>query len=90
MLDLFLLHFLLFLPLLVQSTYLSHRLKQVIYKEYYEVTEQGDKIAASEQIGEVKRLYPGAVITKYRPGENATRSSEVSILSNGKSITVFL
>ncbi len=66
------------------------QIEQVIYKEYYEVTQQGVKISASEQINEVKRLYPGAVITKYRPGENATRSSEVSILSNDTSITVFL
>jgi uncharacterized iron-regulated membrane protein len=66
------------------------QIEHVIYKEYYEVTQQGDKISASEQIGEVKRLYPDAMITKYRPGENATRSSEVSILSNDESTTVFL
>jgi len=66
------------------------QIEQVLYQEYYEVNPQGDKIPASRQIEEVKRLYPDAVVTKYRPGENATRSSEVSITSNNESLTVFI
>ncbi|MDQ0243259.1 putative iron-regulated membrane protein [Bacillus fengqiuensis] len=66
------------------------QIEQVLYQDYYEVTPQGDKISASKQIEEVKKLYPGAVVTKYRPGENAERSSEVSITFNNESLTVFM
>lgn len=66
------------------------QIEQVLYQDYYEVNPQGDKIPASQQIEEVKKLYPDAQVTKYRPGENATRSSEVSITSNNESLTVFI
>lgn len=66
------------------------QIEQVLYQEYYEVTPQGDKISASEQMEGVKKLYPGAVVTKYRPGENAARSSEVSITFDNESLTVFI
>jgi uncharacterized iron-regulated membrane protein len=66
------------------------QIEQVLYQDYYEVTPQGDKIAASEQIEEVKKLYPDATVTKYRPGENDTRSSEVSITSADEPLTVFI
>ncbi|KAA6481993.1 PepSY-associated TM helix domain-containing protein [Bacillus swezeyi] len=73
------------------SVYLfKPQIEQVLYQDYYEVTPQGDKIPASRQIEEVKKLYPDAVVTKYRPGENATRSSEVSISSNHESRTIFI
>ncbi|MBD1382987.1 PepSY-associated TM helix domain-containing protein [Metabacillus arenae] len=66
------------------------QIEQMLYQDYYEITSQGDKISVSEQIEEVKKLYPDAVITTYRPGETATRSSEVSITSNNESLTIFL
>jgi uncharacterized iron-regulated membrane protein len=66
------------------------QIEQVLYQDLFEVTPQGEKIPASQQIEEVKKLYPNAVITKYRPGENATRSSEVSLTVNDQSLTVFI
>ncbi|HZH59940.1 MAG TPA: PepSY domain-containing protein [Metabacillus sp.] len=65
-------------------------IEQMLYKEYYEVTPQGEKIPASLQIDEVLKIYPDAVVTKYRPGEDATRSSEITITSNQESYTVFI
>ncbi|MGD6957434.1 PepSY-associated TM helix domain-containing protein [Rossellomorea aquimaris] len=61
-----------------------------LYKEYYEVKAQGEKLPASEQIEEVKKLHPDAQITKYRPGENPERSSEIGISTDDGSATVFL
>ncbi len=66
------------------------QIEQVLYQDYYEVTPQGDKIPASKQMEEVTKIYPGAVVTKYRPGENDTRSSEVSITFNNESLTIFI
>ncbi|MTE28500.1 PepSY domain-containing protein, partial [Winogradskyella sp. ZXX205] len=34
--------------------------------------------------------YAGAVVTSYRPGEQATRSSEVNITYENESLTVFV
>lgn len=62
----------------------------MLYKEYYEVTPQGEKIPASIQIDEVLKTYPDAVVTKYRPGEDAARSSEITITLNQESYTVFI
>lgn len=61
-----------------------------LYKEYYEVKAQGEKLPASEQIKEVKKLHPNAQITKYRPGESPERSSEIGISTDDGSATVFL
>ncbi|MBO1512457.1 PepSY-associated TM helix domain-containing protein [Metabacillus bambusae] len=66
------------------------QIEQVLYQDYYDVTPNGDKLPASKQIEEVKILYPEAVVTNYRPGENAKRSSEVSITSNNESFTIFV
>ena len=81
----------LFILAVTGSIYLfKPQIEQVIYQDYYEVTPQGEKIAASAQIEKVKDLYPDAIIKKYHPGENATRSSEISIASNNESLTVFI
>ncbi|MEY9869111.1 putative iron-regulated membrane protein [Peribacillus sp. B2I2] len=66
------------------------QIEQVLYQDYQEVTPQGDKLPASRQIEKVKKLYPDAVVTKYHPGENASRSSEVSITTNNESLTIFI
>jgi uncharacterized iron-regulated membrane protein len=66
------------------------QIEQVLYQDYYDVTPNGDKLPASKQIEEVKILYPEAVVTNYRPGENATRSSEVSMTTNNESFTIFV
>ncbi|MFF2288963.1 PepSY-associated TM helix domain-containing protein [Peribacillus butanolivorans] len=85
-----------FAPLLIilavtGSIYLfKPQIEQVLYQDYQEVIPQGNKIPASQQIEKVKKLYPDAVVTKYHPGENASRSSEVSITSNNESLTIFI
>ncbi len=66
------------------------QIEEVLYKDYYEVTPEGDKVTPSEQIEEVKELYPDAAVTAYRPGEDVSRSSEVTISSNSESMTVFI
>jgi uncharacterized iron-regulated membrane protein len=73
------------------SVYLfKPQIEQVIYKEYYEVQPQGERMLPSQQLEEVKRLYPDAFISKYRPGEEDARSSEVSIMNGDESLTVFI
>ncbi|MFE4352031.1 PepSY-associated TM helix domain-containing protein [Peribacillus butanolivorans] len=85
-----------FAPLLIilavtGSIYLfKPQIEKVLYQDYQEVIPQADKIPASQQIEKVKKLYPDAVVTKYHPGENASRSSEVSITSNNESLTIFI
>lgn len=85
-----------FAPLLIilavtGSIYLfKPQIEQVLYQDYQEVTPQGDKLPASQQIEEVKKLYPDAVVTKYHPGENASRSNEVSITAKNESLTIFI
>lgn len=66
------------------------QIEQIIYQDYYEVQPSGEKISADKQIDTVKSLYPEAIVTSYRPGERITRSSEVGISNNGKSLTVYM
>ncbi|MBO0998467.1 PepSY domain-containing protein [Bacillus sp. SD075] len=66
------------------------QIEQVLYQDYQEVTPQGDELPASQQIEKVKKLYPDAVVTKYHPGENPSRSSEISITTNNESLTIFI
>jgi uncharacterized iron-regulated membrane protein len=85
-----------FAPLLIilavtGSIYLfKPQIEQLLYQDYQVVTPLGDRLPASQQIENVKELYPDAVVTKYHPGENASRSSEVSITSNKESLTIFM
>ncbi|PLT30502.1 PepSY-associated TM helix domain-containing protein [Peribacillus deserti] len=73
------------------SVYLfKPQIEQVIYQDYWVVSPNGEKLPASRQIEEVKKLYPDAVVTSYRPGENSNRSSEVGITNNNDSLTVFI
>lgn len=66
------------------------QIEAVLYQEYYEVNPQGEKISATQQIETVKNEYPDAVVSKYRPGESDSRSSEVTISSNNETLTVFV
>ncbi|WP_112182459.1 MULTISPECIES: PepSY domain-containing protein [Paraliobacillus] len=85
-----------FAPILVLlaitgSIYLfKAEIEAVIYQDYYEVVPEGEEVAPSLQIEEVKDLYPDAVVTQYRPGEDDRRSSEVTINLNNESLTVFI
>ncbi|KAA0547137.1 PepSY domain-containing protein [Bacillus sp. BGMRC 2118] len=81
----------LFILAVTGSIYLfKPQIEQVIYQEYYEVTPHGEQLAPSKQLDEVKNVYPEALITKYRPGESPTRSSEVGIVMNDHSMTIFV
>lgn len=55
------------------------QIENMIYSDYYNVTSTGERISAIEQLDIVTSLYPDATVTSYRPGESATRSSEVGI-----------
>jgi uncharacterized iron-regulated membrane protein len=68
------------------SIYLfAPQIEQQLYTKYYEVEAQVEKIPASEQISEVKRLHPDAVITKFTPSDSPERSSEIGISTNAGS-----
>lgn len=66
------------------------QIEQNLYKEYYEVKVQGEKLPASVQIEEVKKFHPDAQITKFRPGESPERSTEIGISTGDGSATVFM
>jgi len=66
------------------------QIEQVLYKDYYEVTKQEDRMTPSEQINIVISEYPGANITSYLPGDSETRSSEVNINYQDESLTLFV
>ncbi|BCB04236.1 membrane protein [Bacillus sp. KH172YL63] len=66
------------------------QIEHTLYKDFYEVKAQGEILSPSEQIEIIKGLYPDAQITKYRQGENPERSSEIGIITDNGSTTVFL
>ncbi|WP_445492646.1 PepSY-associated TM helix domain-containing protein [Niallia sp. 03133] len=66
------------------------QMEQILYKEWMGIAAKGDKIPPSNQINLVKNQFPDAIVTKYRPGESATRSSEVTIVSNNEIYTIFI
>ncbi|MGG3508392.1 PepSY domain-containing protein [Paenibacillus lautus] len=73
------------------SVYLfKPQIEQALYRDYYTVTPQVERVTPSKLVGQVKELYPDATITKYRPGESDSRSTEISLTSGGESMTVFM
>lgn len=66
------------------------QIEQQLYQEYYEVTPSEEKISADQQIATVKKFYPEASVTSYRPGETDDRSSEVGISLNNETYTIFM
>jgi uncharacterized iron-regulated membrane protein len=66
------------------------QIEQWMYRDYYDVEARHEKLPASQQIDNVLKQYPEAVVTAYRPGEEATRSAEVKLNLNGESVTVFV
>ncbi|NMH68198.1 PepSY domain-containing protein [Bacillus sp. RO3] len=66
------------------------QIEQNLYKEYYQVTPQEDRLSATELMDEVKTLHPDAQITSYRPGESPDRSSEFGVSTEAGSTTVFM
>ncbi|QVY61809.1 PepSY-associated TM helix domain-containing protein [Cytobacillus gottheilii] len=73
------------------SIYLfAPQIEQAMYKDYYVVEEQGDKLPATEQLASVSAAYPNGLITAYRPGEGETRSSEATVSMNDETYTAFI
>ncbi|WP_407270476.1 PepSY-associated TM helix domain-containing protein [Radiobacillus sp. PE A8.2] len=66
------------------------QIEHALYHQYYQVTPQEERITAAEQIEIVKEQYPEALVTKYRPGESDTRSSEVTINGDHGTSTIFV
>lgn len=66
------------------------QIEQMLYKDYYTVPAQEQKIGASQQLEEVARKYPNAQIRTYRPGDSPSRSSEIGISLQDKSLTIFV
>ncbi|SMO57225.1 PepSY-associated TM helix domain-containing protein [Melghirimyces algeriensis] len=85
-----------FAPLLVMlaitgGIYLfKSQIESMMYKDLYQVQVERKEWTPSDQINQVKQAYPDAQVTRYRPPEEANRSSEVGIVDGGKSLTVFV
>jgi uncharacterized iron-regulated membrane protein len=66
------------------------QIENVMYKDYYYVQAGQEKLTAEEQIEAVKKAYPDASVTKYKPSFTADRSAEVGIADKDGAITVFV
>lgn len=65
-------------------------IESLLYKNYYYVQAEGQKLPASKQFEKVKESHPDGQFTRYKPGVEGNRSSEVGILDGNKSLTVFV
>lgn len=85
-----------FAPLLIMlaitgSIYLfKPQIENNLYKDYYQVEAGTKLLTPSEQIKKVIKQYPYVEITSFRPGEEATRSTEIGILYQDQASTVFV
>lgn len=61
-----------------------------LYEDWYVVTPQSEAMPASHLIDAVQAMYPDAAVTRYRPGESAERSTEIGIVDEDVSKTVFV
>lgn len=66
------------------------QIENIIYKDYYYVQATKEKLTAEEQIEAVKKAYPGASVTKYKPSFVSDRSAEVGIVDKKVPMTVFI
>lgn len=66
-------------------------IEHAIYQDLYDVEPQAETMPASHLFDAVKEQYPDAVITRYRPGETAGRSTEIGLMDgDGTAMTVFM
>ncbi|TCP61003.1 PepSY-associated TM helix domain-containing protein [Baia soyae] len=85
-----------FAPLLIMlaltgALYLfKPQIEGYLYQDYYQVKAGAKALTPSEQIGKVEKQYPGATIKSFRPGEESTRSTEVEIINQNSSSTIFV
>ncbi|MGG0185527.1 PepSY-associated TM helix domain-containing protein [Bacillus rhizoplanae] len=66
------------------------QIENIIYKDYYYVQAEKEKLTAEEQIEIVKKAYPDASVTKYKPSFTSDRSAEVGIVDKGVPMTIFV
>lgn len=85
-----------FAPLLIMlaitgAIYLfKPQIENYLYKEYYQVEAGVKTLTPFEQIEKVTKQYPHAQITSYRPGEEVNRSTEIGMIHQDQSSTVFV
>ncbi|MGG2063379.1 PepSY-associated TM helix domain-containing protein [Bacillus sp. S14(2024)] len=66
------------------------QIENVMYKDYYYVQAGQEKMTTEKQIEAVKKAYPDASITRYKPSFAADRSAEVGITDKNRAMTVFV
>ncbi|AIE60347.1 PepSY-associated TM helix domain-containing protein [Bacillus methanolicus] len=66
------------------------QIENVMYKDYYYVHPALEKLTAEQQIESVKRVYPNALVRRYKPSFEADRSAEVGITGKDGMMTVFV
>jgi uncharacterized iron-regulated membrane protein len=66
------------------------QIENMMYKDYYYVQTGQQQLSPSKQIEVVKKSFPDATITRYKPPVDAGRSAEIGILNKDESTTVFV
>ncbi|WP_163099207.1 PepSY-associated TM helix domain-containing protein [Peribacillus alkalitolerans] len=66
------------------------QIQEIMYKDLYEVKQQGNPLSANEQVIKVQEQYPDSPITRVRPADSPTRSTEVGIDHKGENMTIFI
>jgi uncharacterized iron-regulated membrane protein len=66
------------------------QVESFLYKDYYYVHADGQKLLPSKLIEKVKESQLDAQFTRYKPGVEGNRTSEVGIIDGDKSLTVFV
>jgi uncharacterized iron-regulated membrane protein len=66
------------------------QIENMMYQDYYYVQAGQHQLSPSRQIEEVKKSYPDATITRYKPSVEADRSAEIGILNKDENMTVFV
>ncbi|WP_083978837.1 PepSY domain-containing protein [Bacillus alveayuensis] len=66
------------------------QIQSFLYQDYYYIEQGKHELSPSELVEKVTDHYPNAVITRYRPSDVPTRSTEVGIVQDDESYTVFI
>lgn len=66
------------------------QIESFMYKEYYYVEVQEQKLQPSEQLEKVKEAFPNSQITGYKAGVEQNRSTEIGIFDENQSVTVYI
>lgn len=66
------------------------QLENYMYHNLFYVQENEEKIATTDQIFEVKKQYPNAVITSFTPSFEADRTAVVEMKDYGENVSVYV